>query len=69
MRSPLVLACFAASVLVAAVVAWSLDLSLESLAVLAPVIVLSCAAGIGLVVLWTRIALESLRGREQPPAE
>jgi len=43
-------------------VALLLDLTLESALVLAPVLVLGFAALAALVVLWTRIAWEQLRG-------
>ncbi len=46
--------------------AWLFELSLERAALLAPVIVVSFAAVAGLVVLWTRVALESLREARHP---
>ena len=46
-----------------ALLAWLLDWSFERAAILSPVVVV-VAGGVGfLVVLWTRIAWESIRGR------
>ena len=56
------LAC-AASVAIAAFV---FELSLERAVVLAPVIVVCFGALIGLFVLWTRVAWESIRKRRHP---
>ena len=47
----------------ATLVRWVYDLSWESAAVLAPVLVLTFGAAAGLVVLWTRVIVESLRRR------
>jgi hypothetical protein len=41
--------------------AFVFELSLERAAVLAPVIVVATGAALALVVLWTRVAFESLR--------
>lgn len=46
--------------------AFIFELSLERAAVLAPVIVVAVGAGLGVVVLWTRIAVESLRRQRRP---
>lgn len=67
MRLRLVLVCALASFALAAFLAWTLDLSLERLILLAPVIVLSFAAGAGLLVLWTRVAVEAIAARRRPP--
>ena len=44
-------------------VVWIFELPLERAAVLAPVIVFATAAVVGLVLLWTKAALATLRGR------
>ena len=46
-----------------ALLAWLLDWSFERAVVLAPVVVAVAGASAFLVVLWTRIAWESVRGR------
>jgi hypothetical protein len=46
--------------------AFLFDLRLERAVVLAPVIVLAVGAAAGLVVLWTRVAMESVRKRRHP---
>ena len=51
---------------VTALAALVFDLRFERAAVLAPVIVISVGAAAALVVLWTRIALESLRRQRHP---
>jgi hypothetical protein len=48
-------------VLNALVTAWFFELSTERVLLLAPVIVLATAAVAGLVLLWTRAAMDSLR--------
>ena len=48
-------------VLGALVTAWLFELSTERVLLLAPVIVLGTAAVVGLALLWTRAALDSLR--------
>jgi nitrate reductase gamma subunit len=48
-------------VLAALGVAWLFELSTEHVLVLAPVIVVGTAAVVGLVLLWTRAAWESVR--------
>ena len=42
-------------------VAWWFRMSLSQAAILAPVIVVSFGAGAAVVVLWTRVALETIR--------
>jgi branched-subunit amino acid ABC-type transport system permease component len=51
---------------VVALAAFLFDLKLERAIVLAPVIVLAVGAAAALVVLWTRVAVESLRRRRHP---
>lgn len=46
--------------------AWVFELKLERAIALAPVIVLAVGAAAGLLVLWTRVALESLRRSRHP---
>ena len=48
-----------------ALAAWLLDWSFERAVVLAPVVVAVAGASAFLVVLWTRIAWESVRGRRR----
>jgi hypothetical protein len=48
-------------VLGALATAWLFELSTERVLLLAPVIVLGTAAVVGLALLWTRAALDSLR--------
>jgi hypothetical protein len=50
-------------VLAALLVAWWFELSFENVLVLAPVIVLSVAAIVGLLLLWTRAFWESVLRR------
>ncbi|MGB2874491.1 MAG: hypothetical protein WBB76_03355 [Gaiellaceae bacterium] len=45
---------------------WIFELPLERAAVLAPVLVVVTGAAAGLVVLWTKVGWEALRGREHP---
>ena len=52
-----------ACVLVAFATAWLFELSTEHVLALAPVIVVGTAAIVGLVLLWTKAALATLRGR------
>src|SRR5262249_62217182 len=49
-----------------AVTAWVLSWSFEKTAFLAPVIVVGGAAAVGLVLLWGKIALSSLREARHP---
>jgi hypothetical protein len=46
--------------------AWALSWPLARAAYLAPVIVVGAAAVLGLVILWGRVALESLRESRRP---
>jgi hypothetical protein len=46
--------------------AFIFELSLERAAVLAPVIVVAVGAGLAVVVLWTRVAVDSLRRQRRP---
>ena len=66
MRSSLVLLSAAAALAVFGVSVWLLELSVERALLLAPVLVAGAAAIVGLVVLWTRIAYESLRRQRHP---
>jgi len=45
---------------------WLFEFSLERAAVLAPVLVVVFGAAAGLVVLWVKVGLESLRRRRRP---
>jgi len=49
-----------------AVTAWALSWPLEKAVALAPVIVIGVAAAVGLVLLWGKIALQSLRESRHP---
>ena len=49
-----------------AVTAWALSWPLEKAVYLAPVIVVGGAAAVGLVLLWGKIALSSLRESQHP---
>jgi hypothetical protein len=51
----------------ALLVAWLFELSTEHVLVLAPVIVLGTAAVVGLVLLWSAAAWDSLRGHRRRP--
>ena len=63
MRPPAVLlAGLVASGLVL-LVAWWFEMSLSQAALLAPVIVVAFGAAAGLVVLWTRVIVDSVRRR------
>jgi hypothetical protein len=61
-----VAASLAACVAAVALTAFIFDLKLERAVVLAPVIVLAAGAAAALVVLWARVAVESLRHRRHP---
>jgi hypothetical protein len=50
----------------AALLAWALGWSFERVALLAPVIVISAAAVVGLGLIWTRVAWESLQRQRHP---
>jgi hypothetical protein len=43
--------------------AWFFEMPLEKAVLAAPIIVLSVGAAVGLVVLWTKVVVESLRNR------
>jgi ATP/ADP translocase len=58
---PLLLASLAACAGLTALAAWILDWSFQRAAMLSPVIVLVAGAAAFLVVLWTRVAWESIR--------
>jgi hypothetical protein len=49
-----------------ALTAWALSWPLEKAVALAPVIVVGVAAAVGLVILWGKIALNSLRESPHP---
>ena len=63
MRRVLLWSAGPACILVALATAWLFELSTEHVLVLAPVIVLGTAAIVGLLLLWTKMALGSIRGR------
>ena len=50
----------------AALLAWGLSWSFERVALLAPVIVVSAGAIVGLGLIWTRVAWESLQRQRHP---
>jgi hypothetical protein len=58
----LVLGAAAVAALVTAT-AWFFEMPLERAALAAPIIVLSVGAAVGLIVLWTKVVLESVRNR------
>lgn len=58
-----VAAASAASVGLTALAAWLFEWSFEKAVYLAPVIVVCVGAAAGVVVLWTRVVWESLRGQ------
>ena len=64
-RLPVLLASLAACAGLTALAAWILDWSFQRAATLSPVIVLVFGAAAFLVVLWTRIAMDSIRGRHR----
>jgi len=58
-----------AGIVVAALVLavmWAFDISLSRAALLAPVIVVAAGAALGVVVLWAKVGLESLRSGRRP---
>jgi ATP/ADP translocase len=65
MRIRVVLASVAACAGLTALAAWVLDWSFERAAILSPVVVAVAGAVAFLVVLWARVAWESLRGRRR----
>ncbi len=62
---PLLLASLAACAGLTALAAWILDWSFQRTAMLSPVIVVVFGAAAFLVVLWTRVAWESVRRRDR----
>jgi hypothetical protein len=66
MRPRPVLAAAAAAVGAALVGHWVFDLKLERAFVLAPLLLVCFGAVAGLVVLWSRVIVESLRRSEHP---
>jgi hypothetical protein len=62
---PVLLASFAVCVALTALAAWILGWSFQRAATIAPVIVLVFGAAAFLVVLWTRVLWESIRGRRR----
>lgn len=52
-------------VLLVAFSAWYFERSLTEVAMLAPIVVVCFGAAAGLVVLWSRIALDALRRRDR----
>ncbi len=67
MRSSIVLASGLAALGVVAIAIVLLDLSFERAALLAPVLVVCAGAIVGLVLVWTKAALEPLRRRGGAP--
>jgi hypothetical protein len=65
MRFRLAFASAAACAGLTAFAAWLLDWSFERAAILSPVVVAVAGAVAFLVVLWTRVAWESIRGRRR----
>jgi hypothetical protein len=63
-RTRTVAAATAASVGLTLLAAWLFEWSFEKAALLAPVIVAAVGAGAAVLVLWTRVAWESLRHRK-----
>jgi hypothetical protein len=66
MRARVVLGAVAAAVGAALVGHWLFGLKLERAFVLAPLLVVCFGAVAGLVVLWSRVVVESLRRSEHP---
>ena len=64
-RVPVLLASLAVCACLTALAAWILDWSFQRAATLSPIIVLVVGAAAFLVVLWTRVAWESIRGRRR----
>ena len=46
--------------------AWFFEMPLERAIVAAPLIVVSAGAAVGIVVLWTKVIVESVRSRRSP---
>jgi hypothetical protein len=64
-RLPVLLLALAACAGLTALAAWILDWSFQRAATLSPVIVVVVGAAAFLVVLWTRVAWESIRRRDR----
>jgi hypothetical protein len=64
-RVPVLLASLAVCAGLTALAAWILDWSFQRAATLSPIIVLVVGAAAFLVVLWTRVLLESFRTRRR----
>jgi hypothetical protein len=69
MNPKLVIASAVACATVVGLTAFIFELSLERAAVLAPVIVVAVGATLAVLVLWTRVVLESLRRRQRHSQE
>ena len=65
MRVPVIAASCAVCVGLVFLVSWWFDMSLSRAAILAPVIVVSFGALAGLIVLWTRVALDPILRRRR----
>ena len=61
-----VLVAAAAVAALVALTAWLFRMPLERAAVAAPIIVVSAGAVVGLVLFWTKVALDSLRRQRHP---
>jgi divalent metal cation (Fe/Co/Zn/Cd) transporter len=61
-----IVAAFAATACMVAGTAWALGWPLERAVYLAPVIVVGFAAAAGLVILWSKVALQGLRESKRP---
>jgi hypothetical protein len=66
MRPRVVIGAVIAAVGAALIGHYALDLTLERAFVLAPLLVVCFGAAIGLLVLWTRVVLDSLRRSRHP---
>jgi hypothetical protein len=65
MRIRVVLVSFAACAGLTALAAWLLDWSFERAVILSPIVVMVAGATAFLVVLWARVAWESIRARRR----
>ena len=63
MRARLIVVSAIVAIGLVSLVSWWFEMSLERAAVLAPVIVVAFGAAAGVAVLWTRVALETVRRR------
>jgi hypothetical protein len=66
MRTRAIVVSAAAALVLIAVATWVFELSLERAVLLAPVLVATAGATVALLVLWTRVAYESLRRQRHP---